>query len=138
MSTTVALENNSPAQVLDGNASPAAVSPSPLVGTWNGPAGTRNLVKIVIAAAGSGITVHAFGACSPTPCDWAAVSGLAYSANVNSTPAAAFTAQYKFSFSQVTVVGHLVSPRELMVETFTHFTDRSGRNDYYNAEAMTR
>ena len=57
---------------------------------------------------------------------------------MSSTAAVAFTAQYRFSFSQVTVVGHLLSPRELMVETFTHFTDGSGRDDYYNAEAMTR
>ena len=137
MSTAVATEHNSPAQILDENVTPAAVSPANLVGTWNGPSGTQNLVRIVIAAAGSGITVHAYGACSPTPCDWGAVSGLAYSANVSSPAAVAFTAQYKFSFSQVTVVGHIVG-RQLLVETFTHFTDKSGRDDYYNAETMVR
>ncbi len=138
MSTAVTHDFKTPAQMLDNDATPAAVSPVALVGTWkNINSATRDIVKVVIAAAGSGISVHAFGACVPSPCDWGAVNGLAYSASVSSSQAIAFTAQFKFSFSQVTLVGHLQG-RELLIEAFTHFTDGSGRNDYYAADTMVR
>ncbi len=44
----------------------AVVGSAGLVGTWNACDGaTRNLVRIVIAARGTGIIVQAFGACVP-------------------------------------------------------------------------
>jgi hypothetical protein len=109
----------------------AVVGPAALVGTWNAcDAATRSLVRVVIAASGSAITVHSFGACTPTPCDWGSVHGLAYAANVSSNAAVAFTAHYKFKFKETIVTGVLDSG-SLRVETFNHFTDGSGRSDYY-------
>jgi hypothetical protein len=109
----------------------AVVGPGAVVGTWNAcDAATRNLVRVVIAASGSAITVHAFGACTPTPCDWGAVPGLAYAANVSSSAAIAFSAHYKFSFKEAIVTG-VLDNGSLVVETFNHFTDGSGRSDYY-------
>ena len=109
----------------------AVVGPGALVGTWNAcDAATRSLVRVVIAASGSAITVHAFGACTPTPCDWGAVPGLAYAANVSSSAAIAFSAHYKFSFKETIVTG-VLDNGSLIVETFNHFTDGSGRSDYY-------
>ena len=126
-------EFNLPSDVA-GKAAPkaAVVAPSALVGTWNNcdPA-TRGLVRVVIAASGSAITVHAFGACTPTPCDWGVVPGLAYAADVSSSAAVAFTAHYKFSFKDTIVTG-ILDQRTLIVETFNHFTDGSGRSDYYS------
>jgi len=136
--TQTALHYKTPSQNVEPSAKPALVAAAALVGTWNNiNHATRDLVKIVIAAAGTGITVHAFGACTPTPCDWHTVSGLAYAANVSSTVAVAFSAQYRFSFSEVILVGHLKG-EELLVESFTHFTDGSGRDDYYSTDTMTR
>jgi hypothetical protein len=109
----------------------AVVGPAALVGTWNAcDAATRSLVRVVIAASGSAITVHAFGACTPTPCDWGSVPGLAYAANVSASAAVAFTAHYKFSFKEAIVTGALDNG-SLIVKTFNHFTDGSGRSDYY-------
>jgi hypothetical protein len=140
MSTSVSTKHEymTPSQMVEGAATAAAVASAPLVGTWNNvnPA-TRDVVKVVIAAAGSGIKVDAFGACSPTPCNWGSVAGLAYAANVSSSPAVAFSAQYKFSFSQVILVGHLQG-KNLIIETFTHFTDNSGRSDYYSTDTMAK
>jgi hypothetical protein len=46
-----------------------------LVGTWvNVNAATRDIVKIVLTNSGGSLGVHAFGACSPTPCDWGQVT----------------------------------------------------------------
>lgn len=141
MPTAVEVEYKTPSQILEKPAAAAAahlVSPANLVGTWtNVDHATRDIVKVVIAAAGSGLTVHAYGACSPTPCDWGSVAGLAYSANVSSTASVAFTAQVKFSFAQVTLTGHLQG-NNLILEAFTHFTDGSGRNDYYAVDTMQR
>ena len=83
----------------DAKAAAAVVGPASLVGTWTACDGaTRGLVRIVIATSGASITVQAFGACTPTPCDWGVVRGLAYAADAASTAAVAFTANYQFSF----------------------------------------
>ena len=92
-------EYMTPSQMVESAATATAVTAAPLAGTWNNVnTATRDIVKVVITAAGSGIKVDAFGACSPTPCNWGNVAGLAYAANVSSSPAVAFSAQYKFSF----------------------------------------
>jgi hypothetical protein len=140
MTTSVSTKHEymTPSQMVESAATAAAVTAAPLAGTWNNVnTATRDIVKVVIAAAGSGIKVDAFGACSPTPCNWGNVAGLAYAANVSSSPAVAFSAQYKFSFSQVILVGHLQG-KNLILESFTHFTDGSGRSDYYSTDTMAK
>jgi hypothetical protein len=113
-----------------------AVAPTPIVGTWvNCDHTTRGLVRLMIAASGKEITVHGFGACSPTPCDWGIVNGLVYAPNVTANTAVGFTVTYNFSFKQTIVVGHLMNGA-LVVETFDHFTDSSGRADYYSLDIM--
>lgn len=109
---------------------------SPLAGTWlNCNKKTPGLVKVVITVTGNAISVHPFGACVPTPCDWGNVSGFAYADNVSATPATAFTAKFKFSFKETTMTGRL-DAGVLMVETFNHFIDNSGRSDYVTREFM--
>ena len=110
----------------------AVVSPSALLGTWNAcDPDTSGLVRVVLAASGSGMTVQVFGACHPTPCDWGVEPAIAYAANVSATESVAFTATYKFSFKKVIVTGVLDSG-SMRVETFNRFTDGSGRSDYYS------
>lgn len=117
---------------------PLAVVANPLLGTWvNCDHQTRGLVRVMIAANGSAITVHGFGACSPTPCDWGVTPGQVFAENVATSPAVAFTAVYNFAFKQTTIVGHLMHGA-LIVETFDHFTDRSGRSDYYAQSVLTQ
>lgn len=113
------------------------VAATPLVGTWvNCDHNTRGLVRLMIAAVGNEITVHAFGACQPTPCDWGVVNGMIYAANVTTAPAVAFAATYTFGFKQTVIAGHLFNG-SLLVETFDHFTDKSGRADYHSEYVMT-
>jgi hypothetical protein len=109
----------------------AEVSVQPLVGTWtNCDKATRGLVKVIITAEG-GLTVQAFGACTPTPCDWGKVKGLAYAASVSATEAVAFSAIYQAGFNDTILTG-VLSRGSLVVETFNHFKDNSGRSDYYS------
>lgn len=116
----------------------AVVTPGVLLGTWtNCDHHTRSLVRLVIAAAGTGITVHAFGACTPTPCDWGTAPAMAYSTGVTSPNGIAFTAHYKFAFKETTIVGR-ADMGLLTVELFDHFTDNSGRSDYYSINYMSQ
>ena len=114
----------------------ATVSPTPLVGTWTNST-SNNVVKAVITDTAGKFEVNLYGACSPTPCNWGAVGARPYAATVNGGAAVAFSANYTFSFSTVIVAGHLQGA-ELILETLTHFTDGSGRADFYFRETMTK
>lgn len=147
MSAITKPEFRAPADILAkeverlGIAKPEAVivvANAPLLGTWiNCDHQTRGLVRVMIAAQGKEISIHGFGACSPEPCDWGVVNGIVYAANVASVPAVAFTAMYTFGFKQTTEVGHLMNGA-LIVETFDHFTDQSGRADYYSLDVLSK
>ncbi|HVS14344.1 MAG TPA: hypothetical protein VMV46_10485 [Thermoanaerobaculia bacterium] len=103
-----------------------------LVGSWHAcDQQTRGLVRVDLAKKGSDLTVHVFGACQPTPCDWGAVEGIAYAENVSADQAIAFTAPYRFSFKDVIVTG-LLDQGTLIVETYNRFKDGSGRSNYYS------
>jgi hypothetical protein len=137
MTTATKLEFRAPSHIADSAAQPAVVSPTPLLGTWiNLNPATRDIVKIVIEDPAS-LKVNVFGACTPTFCNWGIVPALAYAANVSATPADAFSAHYSFGFAQVIVVGHLHG-RELILETFTQFTDGSGRSNLYTTDTMKK
>ncbi|KAA6457898.1 hypothetical protein DYQ86_21270 [Acidobacteria bacterium AB60] len=111
---------------------PATVSAAPLAGTWvNVDHHTRGLVRLVIAQSGNEITLHGFGACSPSPCDWGIVPGTVYAEGVTGTSALAFAGMYTFGFKQTTIVGRLMNGA-LAVATFDHFMDNSGRSDYFS------
>jgi hypothetical protein len=107
-----------------------------LLGTWeNTDSSTRGTVKFILSQSNGGLTVHGFGACSPTPCDWGPVPGVSYAADVQSTSAVAFTAKYNFGFSDDIVAGYL-SGNTLTVGHFTRFTDNSGRPNIASIETF--
>ena len=129
-------EFRAPTQIAPSAAPLATVSPAPLIGTWTNKT-SNNVVKAVITDAGGKLEVNLFGACTPTPCNWGAVAAMPYAATVGGGAAVAFSANYSFSFSTVIVVGHLQGAN-LVLETLTHFTDGSGRADFYFSESMTK
>jgi hypothetical protein len=117
---------------------PILLQPDLLVGTWvNVEPQTRDLVRLEIKPKGNEITVHAFGACHPNPCDWGTVEGRIYSDTVATMHAVGFKAEYKFEFAQVLVTGALYKGA-LFVETLTHFTDQSGRADVFALDIMNK
>jgi hypothetical protein len=109
-----------------------------LTGKWsNCDKNTRGLVRVVLGTKGSTLTVQAFGACTPTPCDWGVVEGIAYGDSVSATEAMAFSARYDFSFKEAIVTGYLDNGT-LIVETYNKFTDGSGRSNYYSRSYLCR
>jgi hypothetical protein len=129
-------EFRAPSQIAAPTAPRATVSPAPLVGTWTNKT-TNNVVKAVITDTGGKLQVDLYGACTPTPCNWGAVAAMPYAATVSGGAAVGFSANYSFSFSTVIVIGHLQGA-DLILETLTHFTDGSGRADFYFSESMTK
>ena len=109
-----------------------------LVGTWNNvDSNTADIVQIIIADDGvGGITVHAFGACSPDPCDWGIVPGVAYSTSTSDANGKFFTATYDFGFEITVLAGGLQDDGRLVVHEFTEFTDGSNRYNYHSVDTF--
>lgn len=138
MSTLIEQEFRAPAHIAKAG-STAAISSAPLLGTWtNIDHDPRDLVMAVIADRGSSITVETFGTGDCTPCNWGPVTGIAYAANLNGAATVAFSAQYTFGSSHVILIGHLHGSQILQIETFTQFTDGSGRSNLYTSDTLTR
>lgn len=140
-------EHRAPSQILEKERerlnltrphTPITVSSENLVGTWvNSDHDTRDLVRLMISLKANQIYVHAFGACYPNPCDWGLVEARMYAETVATIPGIAFVANYKFEFAEVLLTGH-VFKGALFVESLTHFTDASGRADYYAMDVLTK
>lgn len=109
-----------------------------LIGKWhNCDKDTRGVVRVVLGSKGSTLTVQVFGACTPTPCDWGVVAGIAYGESVSATEAIAFSAFYDAGFKETIVTGHLDNGT-LILETFNQFKDGSGRSNYYSRSYLCR
>jgi hypothetical protein len=129
--TAIASRFNKPADDLKAGMPLAALALGSLVGTWvNVNSATRDIVKVVLTNANGTLNVHAYGACSPTPCDWGQVKGMAYAASVSGGNAVAFTANYAFGFKNTILAGHL-NGHNLIVDDFNVFEDGSGRSAYF-------
>ncbi len=111
-----------------------AVDPTPLAGTWlNSNAETKGLVRVEVTNREGTPFVRAFGACEPSPCDWGEVRADAFSDNVASKEAMAFSAFYDFSFMESYLQG-MVKKGVLVIANFTRFKDDSGRSNYFYRE----
>jgi hypothetical protein len=110
------------------------------LGTWSNP-DSSGLVGLDIAHQGGALTVTGRGACTPNPCDWGATSGSAHAPSPAVDPAddtTAITATWNQGFSMVTVVLNRTADGALSAQTFTHFTDGSGRTDYSSTTTLMR
>ncbi len=111
---------------------------SPFIGTWiNTNPEANGIVKLVLAPDGDGMTVQIFGAGDSDPLDWGDVPAQAFSEGVSSNLATAFTAFYDFDFMDVLLQTYLAKG-VLVVVSYTHFKDGSGRSSYFNKEFYYR
>ena len=131
MTTATIAKFNKPIENVKPAAAPAAVNLASLIGTWvNVDAATRDIVRVVLTGKAGALEVDAYGACSPTPCNWGQVAAGAYAASVAGGNAAAFSASYAFGFKTTILTGHL-DGAHLIVEDFNVFADGSGRSAYF-------
>jgi hypothetical protein len=114
--------------------------PAPLLpAIWINSAASGN-VRAIILSVGSGsglLQVHAYGFCSPVPCNWGTVTGITFGPTVSSSTGRTFLAPYKFGFANKLLDG-TVNPggTALTVQTWTEFTDNSHRSNYETTETF--
>jgi len=105
---------------------------SQFAGKWeNVDATTRGLTRLEISVVGTKVKFHAYGSCEPSDCDLGEVEGTAYAPSVDSDlkeTAQAITVS-RPGGKDIMIVRPIAGDR-LQVETFTRFTDTSGRSDY--------
>jgi hypothetical protein len=93
-----------------------------LLGTWmNRDTNTRGMTKLVLTKVNDQqVGVHGFGKCTPSDCDWGAITtALSQPWTVG---------VYQFGFKQTRISFRRIGD-ELQVQTQDHYTDRSGRQD---------
>ncbi|MFI9387200.1 hypothetical protein [Kutzneria sp. NPDC052558] len=115
-----------------------ALELAPLLGVWHA-TDRRNpgVVRLELGRRGNTLVVRAFGADSPEPIDWGETTAVGYGASVAAGEAMAFTAGYDFGFLTVTLAAY-AKQGILVLDTFTVFTDDSGRADYFTREFFHR
>jgi hypothetical protein len=120
----------------------AGVPLASFAGTWtNVNSNTRDIVRIQLDAAGPNVTVHVWGACSPTPCDWGAKGGVSYSNSVSESAAnntEDISVVFPQGFATTTLVIRPDGPEKIVVTSLTQFTDGSGRDNYTDVEVFER
>jgi hypothetical protein len=107
------------------------ISRGPFVGTWvNVDAKTRSIPQVTVdTASGTSMTLHVWGACTPTWCDW----GTAAATLVGTELRATYNQGFATKDVRLTRTGS-----QLVVKSHTHFTDSSGRADYDSTDTMSR
>jgi hypothetical protein len=116
----------------------ASANLAQFVGKWkNTNPNTKGLTTLSITLSGTQVMVHAWGQCTPTDCDWGNMPGFAYAPNVSSNlqaTAEAISVVHKESFAERLLIIRHPAGNHLRVETYTRFTDGSGRTNYVDAE----
>jgi hypothetical protein len=136
--TATIIKFNKPADHVHPAINSAAANPTSLVGTWvNVDAATRAIVRVVFTLKAGTLEVNAYGACSPTPCNWGRVAARTYAASVTGGTAVALSASYAFGFKNTILTGHLDGD-DLIIEEFNVFTDGSGRAAYFTRDIFEK
>ncbi len=112
-----------------------ALDVTPFLGTWlNTNSATRGIAKIILENRGNTLTVHAFAACEPAPCDWGEIQAeTIYADRILSHKGIAFTALYDLGFMESHLQAN-VNQGLLVVASLTTFQDGSGRSNYFSRE----
>jgi len=113
-----------------------------MFGTWVPSGSSNNLAKVVIAGSAGAPVVHAFGACTPTPCDMGSVSGITYGATISTLRGTSALAPYTFSFKKTQLLlKYTISSTDvetLTVVAYNEFTDGSARSNYVVTQNLVR
>jgi hypothetical protein len=113
----------------------SAVASLPAI--WINTAATGSVRAVVLTLGAGGLQVHAYGYCSPVPCNWGTVTGITFGPSVSATTGATFLAPYTFGFARKLLDGSVNAAGTLLtVRTWTEFTDHSARSNYMKTETF--
>ena len=114
---------------------PPTISLSVLNSSWvNEDQINGGITSLHIEPAGSGVSVEAWGNCSPWDCPW----GAATASTTNWNSAQQIVAVWDQGYATRTQTITYLSPTRLQVVTFTDFTVADGRTDYTLTEYFQR
>jgi len=123
-------------------AAPTFAAPQNFVGTWvNADSNTRGITRFVVTSSQPNVLkVHVFGKCHPTDCDWGTTQLATYGSNVQDPDSKAATAAYNQNFANSLLTFALggSSNNQILLQSFTQFTDRSGRQNYFSQYRFKR
>lgn len=106
------------------------------LGEWvNVDAATGDITRVSVTQSVTGWTVRAFGACSPTDCEWGETPLYLVGDSVESTSYDRGYAIWDFGFA-VSYVSFRIEGSQLELEKFTIFQDGSRRSNYRAVERM--
>jgi hypothetical protein len=110
---------------------------STLPAIWVNTANTGNLQAVILTKSNGLLKVHSYGDCSPVPCNWGTVTGITFGLNVSAKTGNTFLAPYKFGFAKKLLEGSVnAAGTRLTVQTWTEFTDGSGRSNYRSTDTF--
>jgi hypothetical protein len=115
--------------------SPAASLPA----IWINTAATGTVRAVILSRDPSSgkLAVHAYGFCSPVPCNWGTVTGSTFGPSVIAPTGGTFLASYAFSFANTLLDGSVnAAGTRLRVQTWTEFTDHSTRSNYVSTDVF--
>jgi hypothetical protein len=120
--------------------SSSVAAPADLIGTWkNTNSNTRGITRVVISSAGgNALNVQVFGKCSPTDCDWGKTNLITYGNSVQDKDHRSATTTYNKSFANTLLTLTLSTGNQIRLQSFTQFTDKSGRQNYASTETLQR
>ena len=111
---------------------------SNLVGVWNNAnPSTGGIVQVVVRSSSSGLTIQAFGACSPTPCNHGIVRARAFSPAVGTSAASGFSAARNFGFKS-TSYNAILQGSSMTLLTQDTFAGADTRFNYPSMERFVR
>jgi hypothetical protein len=125
-------------------AAPAVGPSNALLGTWvNTNSSTDSVVNIVASDVNGQLEIDAYGACSPTPCQWGNVPATAYGTNAGSTKGASFQAEWTWDsgYARNILLGHVTYPdgvATLVVQEPTIFISPDPRSNFTDTETFVR
>ncbi len=103
---------------------------------------TAGVTTLEIGVSGADVTVHAWGKCHPTDCDWGdAYPSHAYGPSVGSDlvfEALAISAVWTTDFSETLMIVRPAEGDHLQADVYTRFTDGSGRTAYAQSYVFER
>ena len=115
-------------------AAPATARTEDFVGRWvNTDRDTNGITRVEVWRDGWHLFVRVWGQCQPRDCDWGGAEGHVYTSNPGGDrrDATAVTANFDAGFARKYIVLRLSRSGALRLESFTNFSDRSRRSDYF-------
>jgi hypothetical protein len=111
---------------------------SVLLGEWLNTNAAGSIARIVCQATGDGrMTVACEGRSVPEPRPWGRVDAPVYAFTFESREAGAFSAVFDLDFMEIRLQANVKSG-VLVVASFNHFRDDSGRSNYFDREFFYR